>query len=471
MGKTKNTIKLNRKTKKILKRNFRKKLSTKKIRKYKKINNKTKKTRHKHIRSKKSRKNRGGMKENNIVNKNDSLEFFNYYLKKYEDSDQYHDVVKHITNIDNEIKGDNNILYVIDMQNDFVDRPLKIITNNATYIMDTELNGPLIPILNGTIGSFAVNNGSDVINKIIDFLNRNESKFSKIIFTRDFHDSRHCSFTIEGGPFPPHCSIGTYGSGLVGEIKNWITENSSDKVQVAFKGMHPKVDTFGAEKYSNDHYEKAQIGEKCCKNPQEKISQNKKMLSKIFASNNTMSCSDATGSYILNDDNLDPLNDLIFGANAYGEKVMKQMKSLDTNEFIQHGSNVYVCGLAGDYCVKDTAYNLKDKFPYANVNVIHSLTRNAFIPIKSPFSIPREDEDPSANNFKISKITDKNKHLSKYIFTYDGTYNLLSKDEMDNLHLNSINLNPQEPPTHWHFLHDPRDILELYSSNGVKLLV
>lgn len=416
------------------------------------MNGKTKKTGRK---SRKKRKNRGGMKFDNLSGATtDSKRFFDYYLEKRRP--KYSDVVIVESEVD---ENKDNVLYVIDMQNDFVDRAFK------DEIDTDKLTGPHVPGV-GNIGAFAVNNGKDIIQGIIAFLNKNKDKFSKIIFTRDYHDAKHCSFNGEDGPFPPHCVIGTPGSGLVKEIKHWITTNKdvAHKIQIAFKGMHPRVDTFGAEKYDNTHYATAQIGSKCCKNGNR--------LLDLFSFSGR-SCSDATGSYILKNNEGNALDDELFKTTP-GVDVIDQMNKLDASNFIRDNTNVYVCGLAGDYCVKDTAYNLKKTFKKSNVNVIHRLTRNAFIPIMSPFNAVELDTTPGDNNLKISKNSDSNKHLSKYIFEYTGSYKLLSNAAIQKLDLSTIFFDPigkpKAPPTHWHFLTDPGDIMMLYEEAGVKLM-
>jgi nicotinamidase-related amidase len=39
-----------------------------------------------------------------------------------------------------------------------------------------------------------------------------------VVATRDFHPPRHCSFTAQGGPWPPHCVIATPGAALHPDI-------------------------------------------------------------------------------------------------------------------------------------------------------------------------------------------------------------------------------------------------------------
>jgi nicotinamidase/pyrazinamidase len=39
-----------------------------------------------------------------------------------------------------------------------------------------------------------------------------------VVATRDFHPPSHCSFTAQGGPWPPHCVIATPGAALHPDI-------------------------------------------------------------------------------------------------------------------------------------------------------------------------------------------------------------------------------------------------------------
>ena len=59
-------------------------------------------------------------------------------------------------------------------------------------------------------GSLAVPNAKDimpVINKYIE-------KFKYVLFSRERHSIDHCSFVAQGGPWPPHCVEDTYGAEL-----------------------------------------------------------------------------------------------------------------------------------------------------------------------------------------------------------------------------------------------------------------
>ena len=61
-------------------------------------------------------------------------------------------------------------------------------------------------------GSLAIEGG----NKIIPVINKYIKNFTKdrdlIVFTRDWHTADHCSFTQQGGIWPPHCVAGTKGA-------------------------------------------------------------------------------------------------------------------------------------------------------------------------------------------------------------------------------------------------------------------
>lgn len=73
-----------------------------------------------------------------------------------------------------------DLLLVVDVQNDFI------------------------------TGSLAVPNAED----IIPIINKYIKKFKYVLFSKDMHPANHCSFTDQGGLWPPHCVIGTNGADL-----------------------------------------------------------------------------------------------------------------------------------------------------------------------------------------------------------------------------------------------------------------
>ncbi|CAH1089788.1 isochorismatase family protein [Candidatus Nitrotoga sp. 1052] len=68
-------------------------------------------------------------------------------------------------------------------------------------------------------GSLAVPGGDEVVpvlNRYIDiFVTRNLPVF----VTRDWHPEHHCSFRAQGGPWPPHCIVGTHGAEFAAALR------------------------------------------------------------------------------------------------------------------------------------------------------------------------------------------------------------------------------------------------------------
>ena len=108
-----------------------------------------------------------------------------------------------------------------------------------------------------------------------------------ILFVRDHHPSRHCSFAEQGGPWPPHCVQGTRGADVHEALAPYVKEDLT-----FFKGEDP-----AREQYSGFE-----------------------------------------------------------GLNPAGQSLGEVLRLLD----IQH---VLVCGIATEYCVRNTAEDLlKDGF-------------------------------------------------------------------------------------------------------------
>ncbi len=78
-----------------------------------------------------------------------------------------------------------DLLLVVDVQNDFI------------------------------TGSLAVPDAED----LIPVINKYVERFEYILFSRDMHPTNHCSFVAQGGPWPPHCVIGTDGAKLHSDLK------------------------------------------------------------------------------------------------------------------------------------------------------------------------------------------------------------------------------------------------------------
>ena len=60
-----------------------------------------------------------------------------------------------------------------------------------------------------------------------------------VVATRDFHPPNHCSFTAQGGPWPPHCVIGTAGTAIHPRI-------DSLAAIIVSKGMNAGLEAYSA---------------------------------------------------------------------------------------------------------------------------------------------------------------------------------------------------------------------------------
>lgn len=61
-------------------------------------------------------------------------------------------------------------------------------------------------------GSLAVPGGDELIPVMNRYIERFEQHSLPVYATRDWHPSDHCSFTAQGGIWPPHCVAGSSGA-------------------------------------------------------------------------------------------------------------------------------------------------------------------------------------------------------------------------------------------------------------------
>jgi nicotinamidase-related amidase len=322
-----------------------------------------------------------------------------------------HNNVKNIQDLLN--SSDKNIcLWVIDMQNDFIDAPFQDTTlfnkDEEGVIRLTHNNQPdgifigklksnpykkveirsedsfKNPESQINTGRFAVNEGIQCVDDVIryiDLLTSDEYKdrLKKVIFSRDIHttdeknNANHCSFKsksdigfIDGIGFPAHCVNGTAGCQLNSEIKKACQDldkkflvddkdDKDDKTLVVMKGCSKDYDSFGAFPYDCEKGKK--YSNKRQHNGCEHTCDSKNSIDKN------------TGSYVL--DKKEQFN-LSVDLNTERETIKEKIDSIGGANMIH-----LVCGLAGDYCVRDTAINLKFAYPESTVAVIADATRYA----------------------------------------------------------------------------------------------
>jgi len=381
----------------------------------------------------KSRRQRGGWAN---VGANgvrvDLLEFYDRYMRKAESSraGKTPVLIEGAVNI----PGTNNSLIVVDMQPGFVNG----------FPETTRPRGP---------GAFAVADGENVVAPMIKFMNDNMDSFTKVILTRDTHDAAHCSF----GTFPPHCIINSESASLIPELEAF---KGQPKVEVIFKGMNPKVDSFGGLEYPKDRYFETRQTPGCCNDPS--------------GDADGMSCSDATGGFYLKDRSqefeIQPFTNK--SATTYAEIKEDFGKRFEIDDLLngQNGGehNVFVCGLAGDFCVKDTAFNIakyKHKLGVKlNVFVLQPLARYPLLPVL----LDKGDKGPylalDASNPKATV-----KDFNKYIFQYvAGGKKILSVADIQALTPSELESNP----AYGHFLTNPIDLLNDYGTlDNIKVLM
>lgn len=73
-------------------------------------------------------------------------------------------------------------------------------------------------------GALGVPHGDEIIPVVNDYVERFESRGLTIVFSRDWHPVDHCSFTSQGGTWPPHCVQGSAGGEFAASIR--IPESS-----------------------------------------------------------------------------------------------------------------------------------------------------------------------------------------------------------------------------------------------------
>ncbi|MGO4475162.1 isochorismatase family protein [Massilia sp. 2TAF26] len=67
-------------------------------------------------------------------------------------------------------------------------------------------------------GALGVANGHEVVAPINHLIELFREQGLAVYASRDWHPGDHCSFTAQGGPWPPHCVAGTPGAEFTAEL-------------------------------------------------------------------------------------------------------------------------------------------------------------------------------------------------------------------------------------------------------------
>jgi len=238
-------------------------------------------------------------------------------------------------------------LLIVDMQNDFL---------------------PVVDAPDG--GRLPVTEGADAAAAIVELAKQAAASDALIVATRDYHPKNHCSFVGQNGPFPSHCVQGSKGAEFFAPIEEVLSEvrgNGAD-VRVVFKGFSPEVDSFGAIKYDEQYFKEKALGHGLGTTPDTPL--------------DSCCCAlDWTGSFCLECSNLD--EDL----NAPPDVLSVFCRQTLADVFEEAGVNrVFVCGLAMDVCVLDSALNAATAgLAPEGVYLIIDATRAVHLPGVGPF--------------------------------------------------------------------------------------
>lgn len=205
-------------------------------------------------------------------------------------------------------------------------------------------------------GAFGVAEGDQTIGGICALIEKFHAADATVIASKDYHPTDHCSFSTHGGPFPPHCVMGSYGSKIHPTIADTLVPllaKEDGKTHVVHKGFYKGVESFGGFPY-------------CTKDDswKERLSHSSDDAVKW------------TGAYKLTAANI--AND----ANAPPD-VMSILEKVPMADLLPSNGRVFCCGLAMDYCVIDTAVNYcqtSSGDSNANCFIVQDLTRVAMVP-------------------------------------------------------------------------------------------
>jgi nicotinamidase-related amidase len=256
----------------------------------------------------------------------------------------------------------NDVLFVIDMQNDFINRKYK--------------DGK-----KSRMGKLPTFDSKGIIKRIVMLIKRFKKRAgAKVIATRDYHPKKpkqHCSFPI----FGEHCVWKTAGSDIVKEIQSQLVKSNKfcKDCHIVFKAFNHKIDSFGAFPYK-----------------------------KKYALGRICGCSKKTCPI-----SLTGAKGLVKWVKYPNMKKRSGFKKLPTfiRKTNKKNNALFICGVLGDFCVLDTAINACQQ-GYKKVYVVVDLIRNLRIKQKGKIVYPTSPDQYSnlAKKYGFKFVLSKNVH-------------------------------------------------------------
>lgn len=231
---------------------------------------------------------------------------------------------------------------------------------DALIVVDMQNDRLPVDRLNPLGGRLAVKEGEGIVPLVCSLMEHFASAGASVVATKDYHPEGHCSFLEANGPFPAHCLQGSPGSFFYDTIGKALQLhlNAGRDVEVVFKGFHEDVDSPGAFKYADEEA------------TWDRIPNRTNTTTRLHGF--THSC--WTGAYGLkcsqqgNDINSPP--DIL---SAFERKaVTRQLK-------MKKVKRLFVCGLALDCSVMDTAINAALHSGFSDVSIILDACRASHI--------------------------------------------------------------------------------------------
>jgi nicotinamidase-related amidase len=402
-----------------------------------------------------------------IGGKVDTIDFYNRFLNKNDPLKKVLSTGRFtISNTDD----NKSSLMVIDMQNDFI-----------------------LSSIGKPPGRFSVSNGLSITGPLSTFINNNAKKFTKIIFTRDTHPINHCSFK----KFPTHCVANHSGAALHPSMKEFKILNNAC---VIFKGCNDDTDSFGAVDYKqNDIYSgERQVGT-CTFNHSHTGGKylnhgTREHAFEDYPLNNIAHYKTAEAN--LTQDMCPESTTLNINNNLGNDfKVEDLLTDENNNKQISGKHTVYIVGLAGDYCVKDTAINIANKLTngklgnvIVNIRIIQEFVRYPMLPLqfvggKQVYGTRSVIGNSNASSNSIStnllRITKSGaKDVNHYIFQLGvNTTNILKKEDVENPEIQNqiraIKLMDfgSNPNNYAAFLTPTKDLITDFFAKNIRILM